>query len=620
MSAGKNSILGIATGVFLAKLVERVFRGVRRLLFRWRRFLSPVFFACLLWFIAVLWRWLWRDWWALVLVVPAAGIALALLGPRLSERWHRVVLALVPEGLDRGQSGVLDSVRERAYLVALTVWIGVWMAVRIHDGPSEFTERAWQLGVLVLGGMWWWHRRVRIAGRADRYARKWPKLSEGRTNALELKCFVGSKVVRAIGAGGSARLRVRLADGVTAAHAAKAVGALASFFGLRPGSVFAAEDETSARHVWLNLLPKDPWKSKITHPMPAPGSTTLAALSHRFQMGLHADNRVGSYTLQHTLIIGQSGSGKSVWLESLIIWLLACRDVAIIGIDLASGATLGMWRRVLAIPLATTEEEAIDVLHRVLGVIEDRERQLGIAKEDEDAEIDSFQPSKETPWLVLFIDEFPDLVTGEDGKPNKVALALLSRIAKRARKAGVKLILSAQNGSKADLGAKEIQAQFTGTVSLSLDQHASKVLWGELVRLGWSSTHLRTGQYLLRDAEHMTPDIAKGFFVPPRERKAVVSQAAGSRPRLEPSAHEILTGQVWVDVQPEETPAEPVDPILAAITEQPRKADDIAVLPGMPSRATVYRRLAAFKDNGLAHSINGIWYPGAAIDAETVDA
>jgi hypothetical protein len=618
MSRGKNSILGIALGVFLAKAIERLFKVLRRLLFRWRRALTPLWFACMVWFVAVLWRWMWPGWWPLVLLLPAGGLTLAIIGPRLSERWHRIVLALVPEGLDRGTSGMLDRPVERIYFAALTAWIGAWMALRIADGPSDITLWSWRIGLVLFGGIWWYHRRVRIAGKADRYARKWAKLRDGRTNVMELKCFIKSKPVRAIGSRGSARLRIKLAEGITYLHASKAAGALASFYGLRPGSAFVTEDETSAKHIWVLFLPKDPWKTKISHPMPVPSSTTLAGLNFRFEMGLHADARRATYRLQHTLIIGQSGSGKSVWLESLITWLLACKDVAIIGIDLASGATLGIWRKIFAIPLATTTPQALDVLTGVLGVIEDRERQLGISKEEDESDIDSFQPSPETPWLVLFIDEFPDLVMGEDGKPHKVAVALLSRITKRARKAGVWLVLSAQNGSKADLGAKEIQAQFTATVGLQLDQHASRVLWGDLTRQqGWSSTALRTGQYLLRDPEHMTPDIAKGFFVPPRERRALVSQAQGDRPRLESSAWAALTGAASIELDPHEEPT-PADPILAAIHKQPRKADEIAALPGMPSRATVYRRLAAFKENGHAHSINGIWYPGTTVDGEVV--
>jgi DNA segregation ATPase FtsK/SpoIIIE and related proteins len=628
VSKGKNSVVGIAVGVLLAKVAGKTVTGIvkliRRLLFRWRRILAPLWCGFGLWLFAVLYRWLIRDWWPMVLLIGAAGLALAVLGPRLSERVQAVVNRLVPDGLDRGRHGVLDSLRERVYLGALLTYITWYLALRIADGSTDLTKWSWQLGVLIFGGLWWWHRRIRTIGKADKYLRSWPKLAQGKTSALELKPLVGSKPVEARGTGGTVRIRVKLAEGITAAHVAKATSALASFWGLRPGSVFAAEHETNSRWVWLTLLPSDPWKGKITHPMPVPGSTSLAERNLRFDMGLHADGRLSLYKLQHTLLVGASGMGKSAWIEALMIWLLACQDVAIIGIDMASGATLGIWRKVLALPLATDLDSAIETLKRVLALVEDRERQLGVSKEDDESDIDSFQPTPETPWLVLVIDEFPDLVMGEDGKPHRLVIGLLGRIAKRARKAGVKLLFASQNGSKTDMGAKEIQAQFTCVVSLGLDQHASRVLWVNLERLGWNSTHLRVGQYLQRDADHMTPDIAKGYFVPPSERRAAVRQAAGDRPQFEPSAWMALNGAVY-DYRDEESdsprsrpvPREPADAVLAAIIEQPRTASEIAELEGTPSRATVFRRLQAMKESGQAHSINGVWYPGPVLDGET---
>lgn len=625
MSAGKNSVVGIAVGVLLARLagktVTRLTRLVRRLLFRWRRILTPLWVGFGLWLFAVLYRWLIPGWWPMVLIPGVLGITAAILGPKLSERIQDVVSKVVPDGLDHGKTGVLDSFRERIYLGTLLAYVTVYLVLRVQGGSTDLTKWIWQLGVLVFGGIWWWHRRIRTIGKADKYLRSWKKLSEGKTTAMELKPLVGSKPVEARGASGAVRIKVKLAQGITAAHVAKATNALASYWGLRPGAVFASEDETNGRRVWLTLLPRDPWKGKIEHPMPAVASTTLVAREMRFEMGLHADGRPSLYKLQHTLLVGASGMGKSAWIESLMIWLLACKDVAIIGIDMAGGATLGIWRKVLALPLATDLDSAIDILKRILAFIEDRERQLGISKEDDESDIDSFQPTPETPWLVFIVDEFPDLVMGEDGKPHRLVIGLLSRIAKRGRKAGLKMLFASQNGSKTDMGAKEIQAQFTDVISLGLDQHASRVLWVNLERLGWNSTHLRIGQYLQRDADHMTPDIAKGYFVPPRERRAAVRTAAGCRPQFEPSAWMALNGDGYYDNElveeataPEQEPLRTSDPVHAALLEKPRTADEIAAMPDMPSRATVFRRLKAMKDAGQAHSINGIWYSGATVD------
>jgi len=618
MSKQKStSAFKVALGVLIFAAIRAGMRGSRRLAWRWRRVLTPLWVGGGVWLTAVLVRWHWSGWWWTALLLPVLGAVLAVLGPRLGDRVRTLVMLVVPEGLDRGTNGVLDRPTERTYLAVLLAWTGTYLAVRIGSGPSVLSGALWQLGVLVLGGIWWWHRRVRIAGRADRYARRWGKIKRGETPAIELRPLAGSDPVKLVSAGAIAKMRIKLAEGVTPAAVTRATDALASYYGLRPGAVFASADEESGRHVWFSFLPKDPWKGKIAHPMPRPASTTLRALNFKFVMGMLADATELKYTLQHTLIVGQTGSGKSVWLESLLIWLLACRDVVIVGIDMAGGATLGMWRRVLALPLAADLDSAKWTLERILAVIEVRERQLGLDKEESDDAGDEFQPSPDRPWVVLVIDEYPDLVAAGD----KEVVRLIGRIGKRARKCGVRILPLAQNGSKEDVGSKEFQAQLRAVVGLGLDPHASKVLWGELVRQGWNSAGLRNGQFLLRDNEHTTPAIAKGFFVAPKDRRQIITTAVElGRPALEPVAWAALTetsGAMVIDMPVERE--EPLDAILQVLKDEgPHTADELAKLPGMPSRATVYRKLSTHKEVRRAHSRNGVWHYGDGASIEPV--
>jgi len=604
-----TSAIKVALGLLLFAGVRKTLTGLRKLAWRWRRVLTPIWVGFGVWLLAVLARWHWTGWAWVVLLLPIAGVVLAVLGPRLQDRVRTVVMKLVPEGLDGGTDGVLDRPVERTYLAVLLTWTGTYLAVRIGDGPSPLSALLWQGAVLGLGGVWWWHRRVRVAGRADKYARRWGRIMRGDTPSMELRALTGSKVVRVVSEGAMARIRVKLAEGITPAQVTRATDSLASYYKLRPAAVFAAADEHSAGHVWFSFLAKDPWKGKIPHPMPKPGSTTLRELGFRFTMGITAAGADVKFKIQHALIVGQSGSGKSVWMESLLIWLLACRDVVIVGIDMASGATLGMFRKVLALPLATDLETATWTLERVLAVIEDRERQLGIAKEQEDSDDDEFQPSPDRPWIVVIVDEYPDLIAAGD----KNLIKLIGRIGKRARKCGVRIMPVSQNGSKDDLGSKEFQAQLKAVLSLGLDAHANSVLWSPAqVREGWNSANLRTGQFLLRDEDHTRPEIAKGFYVVPRDRRAIIAEAAQDRPALEPTAWAALTGTdgaIIIDM-PAEDP-QPSDVILRTLYQEgPMSADRLAQLDGMPSRATVFRRLARFAAEGLAWSDGGEWHYG----------
>lgn len=592
----------IAMGVLMAKALGKAGTGTRRLMFRWRRALLPLWVGFVVYLGAVLLRWLAPEWTAAPLLLPIIGIGLALMGPWLGERWTKVVMSLVPSGLDRGGPGVLDRPVERIYFGTLTTYMGIYMTIRAGLGPSEFSGWMWKIGVLIWGGIWWWHRRIRTVGRADKFAKHWPKFADKDRCPFTLSPLIGSKVVRAQSHGRGAKLTVALAQARTAAGMSQVADNLAAYFHMRIGSVFVSSVEEDAGYVVFTFLPKDPWKGAIPHPLPTPGSITLAGKGKQFAMGVLAHGVELVYDLQHTLVVGQTGSGKSIWLHSLMAWLVACRDCVVIGIDMAGGATLRVWNRALALPLATDMESAVVVLERVLGVVVDRENQLGQASEDDEEADDSFEPSEDTPWLVLVIDEFPDLIS----EANKTVIVLLSRIAKRARKCGVRLIFASQNGTKVDLGSKELQAQLNAIVGLQLSQDQSRNLWGTHERQGgWSSAGLRKGQFLLKDDAHTRPEIAKGFMLEQRDRVRQAKAAEALCKQLEPTAWAILRGTkgssaIDVDFEEMERVELPVgNPVFDFLVQHGPAT--VAEMEGKiePSRATIYRKLGELGKEGL---------------------
>src|ERR1043165_2016353 len=87
-----------------------------------------------------------------------------------------------------------------------------------------------------------------------------------------------------------------------------------------------------------------------------------------------------------------------------------------------------------------------------------------------------------------------------------------------------------------------MQAQLRAVVGLALDPQQSRNLWGTLMQQGWKSTDLGLGQFLLRDDDHPTPKITKGFWVEKKERWAQIKAAAALHKELEPSANAILMG------------------------------------------------------------------------------
>ena len=625
-----------AMGVLLANSAAKGIKKLRRLMFRWRRFLAPLWIGFFIWLGCVIMRWQVPEWWPTVLVLPVLGLLAAVLGPRLSDGWARVVMALVPDGLDKGKDGVLDRLTERVYFGSLMVVIGTYASVRIALGPSEFTGWVWMLGEVLWGGSWWYHRRVRVVGRADKFVKRWPTLADKETCPYRLTPLVGSKVVAAKSRGRTSVLTVELAPAQTADAIAHLDKALASFYNLRKGSVFISDTAEKARHVQITFLPKDPWKGKIPHPIVLdgikPGDLSLRELGKKFTMGVYAYGEALIYELQHTLVVGASGSGKSGWLHSLMLWLTTFNDCIVLGIDMAAGATLNVWERALALPLARDVDQAVIILERLLGVIQDREVHLGLKSEADDEAADSFEPSRSTPWIVLVIDEFPDLLaeakmtkTPDGGNLEKRVLLLLSRIAKKARKCGIRMVLASQNGTKVDLGSKEMQAQLRAIVGLTLDQQQSRNLWGTLMNQGWKSTDLSLGQFLLKDDDHTSPDVAKGYWVENKDRRAHVKAAAELHKALEPTAHAILMGLsdaddfIDAEVADEENLGRERDVLDYLRTSGPAKAttisDTLKAAAGDgdehgTSRASVYRYLKALSERGLVMPdtpSTGVW-------------
>lgn len=598
----------IAKGNLLADFLKwaglKGAKGSRRLMFRWRRALSPVFMATLIWFVAWLWHLLAPEWWALALLVPAFGITIAVLGPKLSEGWSAVVTRVVPAGLDQGRDGVLDRKIERIYFGAVFGTIGLYLAVRAGWGGSDFTLWVWRIGLLVFGGSWWYHRRIRTAGRADRIAKKWNRIRDRDRCPEPLRALIGSSVIGAYGHGRTVLLKVKLPEAVTVHAISRLQAPLVSYYKMRPNSIHIREDEEHGHVVWLTFLPKDPWAGKLEHPAPPVGSTSLRAMGKRMPMGVLVDGTEQTVNLgmNHVGVYGQTGGGKSGWIHSFMRWVVGWTDAIVVGIDMANGATLGDWEPAMARPVARTLEEAVVLLERVDAFISDRERQLGAEAGDDDD--DSFEPTDEKPWLFVIFEEFPELISQarnaglKDEKAQiswaKYLQGLLDGTAKRGRKAGVKLLTGSQNGTKPDMGSKEFQGQLTCTIGLGMEEHQAKNLWGaNLIRLGWSTAGLSNGQYRQRDAEHSVPTIAKGWWIERRDRRKAARAAAELHKMAEPSAWHALMGVDGPEIIMPKPPKEHADAVLRALAGGPLTRDELIERTGL-SRATVYRRLNHF--------------------------
>ncbi len=503
--------------------------------------------------------WLWRYraglaplWAALILAAigwlaagrtpPEAPALAALLaaatvwfgGEQMSPRVQTAWMWLVPDTADTGRKGVLDRPTERGYLALLLLGSGAWLAVRIRYGWVEPVQ--WVLLGLTggLGAPWWWHRGWRRKRPMNTYARRWKRVRQND----DLKVWHGSKVVEVAGAKAVTTLRVRLRSGLTVKHVARDSLVLDSALNLRGGATTVTAHPSAARDVVVRIVPRDPWTKPIPHPLPPLGSLSLTR-APKVMIGQYEDATPDLIPLdRHLLVVGSSGSGKSEWLQSLVAYLLACEHTAIVAADLASGATFDVWEPVLAAPLATDVPSAFEFLGGLFRFIEHRERKLSKRRRAGEP-INVLPISAAEPAVWAIFDEFPDLVNGArvtlgpDGQPLDV-MTVLERIARKARKVNVRLVLAAQNPGVADVGSTVLRAQFPITVGLALDEQQSKTLWGSLRASGWTSESLTVGRYLCRDRlgpDHQTPRVGAGVFLDPPSRADLIERAS-RRPTL----------------------------------------------------------------------------------------
>ena len=79
---------------------------------------------------------------------------------------------------------------------------------------------------------------------------------------------------------------------------------------------------------------------------------------------------------QHTLLVGATGSGKSMLVNVVVGELVAAADVVCWGVDFKGGAELGPWRACLG-RVATTPPDTQQLLQAAVAVLDARIAELG---------------------------------------------------------------------------------------------------------------------------------------------------------------------------------------------------------------------------------------------------
>jgi S-DNA-T family DNA segregation ATPase FtsK/SpoIIIE len=149
--------------------------------------------------------------------------------------------------------------------------------------------------------------------------------------------------------------------------------------------------------------------------------------------------------MPHLLIAGQTGSGKSVMINTLLVSLLyrnSPSDLKLILVD-PKQVELTSYNDIphLLTPVITEPEKCISALKWAVAEMERRLRQFKEHGARSIAEYNDMQAEAGMPYIVIVVDEMADLMM----LAGREVEALIVRIAQKARAAGIHLVLATQS-------------------------------------------------------------------------------------------------------------------------------------------------------------------------------
>jgi S-DNA-T family DNA segregation ATPase FtsK/SpoIIIE len=151
--------------------------------------------------------------------------------------------------------------------------------------------------------------------------------------------------------------------------------------------------------------------------------------------------------MPHVLVAGQTGSGKSVMINTILTSLLyrnSPADLKLILVD-PKQVELKPYDEIphLLTPVITEPEKCISALKWAVAEMERRYRALAEVNKRDIAGYNDFKKEEGMPYIVIVIDELADLMM----MAARDVEALIVRIAQKARAVGIHLVLATQRPS-----------------------------------------------------------------------------------------------------------------------------------------------------------------------------
>jgi|GEM_PF-5303358 len=287
--------------------------------------------------------------------------------------------------------------------------------------------------------------------------------------------------------------------------------------------------------------------------------------------------------VSHMMIVGASGSGKSISVSSLTVGLLACRDVIVAGADIPkAGQTFFPFA-----PAMACIRENLDGLATDIKALE-KLSQHRIRKMRDRLE-DKWDPRTHGPLIVYEIEEWAATVSMAQEDEDPVAQGVVEgvdRLAATVRSAGIVLLIITQRPDAKSMGSTKLRANIRSAVVHKFENNKDKmgILPGHDLDM---SVITRAGDGYISCGGTLTR--GRPWMVKPKERRKLAERYA-ERPGVTQAEADILTAAGWDVTVADEPPAATEAPApewaadvmgqLSGLTDPDQAAAAMAALTG----------------------------------------